>query len=92
MTPKAVDSTRYKLHVVTFSVVREADFSGTRVSPRSRSKLNDPEAVAHLSRQIIANDAREHFWTLMLDVQNGLVAAHEVSKHGHALCLLGSPA
>jgi DNA repair protein RadC len=79
MALKAADPTRYTLHVVTFSVVREPDSSGTRVPSRSRAKLNDPAAVAQLGRQIIADDAREHFWTLMLDSQNGLVAAHEVS-------------
>ena len=77
MAPQAADPTRYTLHVVTFSVVREPDPSGTCGS--SRAKLSDPAAVARLGRQIIADDAREHFWTLMLDSQNGLVAAHEVS-------------
>jgi DNA repair protein RadC len=79
MAPKAADPTRYTLHVVSFSVVREPDPLGSCAPSRSRSKLNDPAAVAQLGRQIIADDAREHFWTLMLDSQNGLVAAHEVS-------------
>ncbi len=77
MAPKAADPTRYTLHVVTFSVVREPGPSGARVT--SRSKLHDPAAVAQLGRQIIADDAKEHFWVLLLDSQNGLVAAHEVS-------------
>ena len=78
MAPKAADSTRYTLHVVSFSVVREtAAPDGGRSSPRPT--LSDPRGVAALARQIIADDAREHFWTLMLDAHNGLVAAHEVS-------------
>jgi DNA repair protein RadC len=79
MAPKAADPTRYTLHVVSFSVVREPDPSVTRAPSRSRPKLSDPAAVAQLGRQIIADDAKEHFWTLMLDSQNGFVAAHEVS-------------
>ena len=74
MTPKSTDPSRYKLHVVSFSVVREAG-----PEPRPRPKLNDPSAVADLARQIIADDAKEHFWVLLLDGQNRLVAAHEVS-------------
>ena len=78
MAPKATDPTRYTLHVVSFSVVREtAAPAGGPISPRPT--LSDPRVVADLARQIIADDAREHFWTLMLDAQNGLVAAHEVS-------------
>jgi len=79
MTPKAADPTRYKLHVVSFSVMREPAPSVPRPPSHSRPRLNDPAAVASLARQIIADDAKEHFWTLMLDAQNGLVAAHEVS-------------
>src|SRR5262245_50335632 len=78
MAPKAADPTRYKLHVVSFSVVREDAPLDARRAP-SRPKLSDPAAVARLGRQIVADDAREHFWALLLDAQNGLVAAHEVS-------------
>jgi DNA repair protein RadC len=74
MTPKSADPSRYKLHVVSFSVVREA-----APEHQPRPKLNDPNAVAHLARQIITDDAKEHFWMLLLDAQNGLVAAHHVS-------------
>jgi DNA repair protein RadC len=78
MSPKAADPTRYKLHVVSFSVVRENDAPpNRRISPRT--KLSDPRVVAHPAHQIIADDAKEHFWILMLDSQNALVAAHEVS-------------
>jgi DNA repair protein RadC len=79
MSPKAADPTRYKLHVVSFSVMRDSAPAVPRPSSHSRPKLNDPAAVANLARQIIADDAREHFWVLMLDSQNRLVAAHEVS-------------
>jgi DNA repair protein RadC len=79
MAPRAVDPTRYKLHVVSFSVVREPAPSPTSTASRSRTRLNDPAPVAHLARQLVADDAREHFWALLLDSQNGLVAAHEVS-------------
>ena len=74
MTPKSADPGRYTLHVVSFSVVREP-----APEDHPHPKLNDPAAVAHLARQIIADDAKEHFWALLLDSQNGLVAAHEVS-------------
>jgi len=59
---------------MSFSVVREA-----APEPGPRATLNDPNAVAHLARQIITDDAKEHFWMLLLDAQNGLVAAHHVS-------------
>jgi DNA repair protein RadC len=73
MAPRAADPTKYKLHVVSFSVLRES-------APETpRPTLSDPSAVAHLARQILADDAREHFWVLLLDSQNALVAAHEVS-------------
>ena len=74
MTPKSADLSRYNLHVASFSVVREA-----APAEQPRATLNDPNAVARLARQIIADDAKEHFWALVLDSQNGLVAAHEVS-------------
>jgi len=78
MAPKPADPSRYKLHVVSFSVVRE-NAAPDSAGASSRPKISDPAAVAHLARQIIADDAKEHFWALMLDSQNGLVAAHEVS-------------
>jgi DNA repair protein RadC len=46
---------------------------------KPRPKLDNPALVAGLARQLISDDAKEHFWTLMLDSQNRLVAAHEVS-------------
>ncbi len=75
MAPRSVDPTKYKLHVVSFSVLRE----GEEERAGTRPVLSDPAAVAALARQIIADDAKEHFWILMLNAQNRLVAAHEVS-------------
>ncbi len=57
MAPRAADPTKYKLHVVSFSVVRE----GAEENAGTRPVLSDPAAVAALARQIIADDAREHF-------------------------------
>lgn len=79
MAPRAADPTRYKLHVVSFSIVREPEPSPTSTASRSRTRLNDPASVAYLARQLVADGAREHFWALLLDSQNGLVAAQEVS-------------
>ncbi len=70
--PRATDPTAYRMHVVSFSVCRESNAG-------ERSILSDPAAVATLARQLIADDAKEHFWILMLNAQNRLVAAHEVS-------------
>jgi DNA repair protein RadC len=75
MTPRPVDRTKYNLHVVSFSVVRE----DTEDHTGKRPILSEPAAVAALARQIIADDAKEHFWALLLNSQNRLVAAHEVS-------------
>jgi DNA repair protein RadC len=62
----------YRLNVVTFSVVREPEAPAPR-------KLTGPAEVAALAREIIPDDAREHFVALYLNAQNGLVAVHEVS-------------
>jgi DNA repair protein RadC len=72
---RPVDPTEYEHHVVSFSVVRESaeEKAGTR------PVLSEPTAVTALARQIIADDAKEHFWILMLNAQNRLVAGHEVS-------------
>jgi DNA repair protein RadC len=77
MAQRPVDPTKYKLHVVSFSVVRE----GTEENGNAGKHpvLSEPVAVAALARQIIADDAKEHFWALLLNSQNRLVAAHEVS-------------
>jgi RadC-like JAB domain-containing protein len=75
MAPRPADPSKYNLHVVSFSVLRE----GTGENVGRRPLLSEPAAVAALARQIIADDAKEHFWALLLDSQNRLVAAHEVS-------------
>ena len=75
MAPKAVDPTKYKLHVVSFTCLRE----DSEQSVVAQEPISAPEAAAALARQIIADDAKEHFWILLLNSQNRLVAAHEVS-------------
>jgi DNA repair protein RadC len=75
MAPRPVDGTKYNLHVVSFSVVRE----GTEENAGKQPVLSDPASVAALARQIITDDSKEHFWALLLNSQNRLVALHEVS-------------
>ena len=75
MAPRPVDPTKYNLHVVSFSVVRE----GSEENADKRPVLSEPASVAALARQLIADDAKEHVWALLLNAQNRLVAAHEVS-------------
>jgi len=67
--PGPVNST---IDVVRFTVVREA----AAAPPRT---LSEPGAVADLARELIPDDAREHFGILLLNAQNGLIAYHEVS-------------
>ena len=62
----------YAVNVVRFTVVREAP----TVTPRT---LSAPDAVAALARDLIPDDAREHFGIFMLNARNGLVGYHEVS-------------
>lgn len=64
----------YQVHVVTFQVVREADAGDPR-------QLGNPEAVVALVEGVglIPDDAKEHFFVLLLDAQNTFVAAHPVS-------------
>lgn len=63
----------YRVRAVSFRLVREPD------APRGRPRLSDPATAATFTRQLLPDDAREHFGILMLDAQNGLVAYHEVS-------------
>jgi hypothetical protein len=44
-----------------------------------RAFLDNPAAVAALARQLILDDAREHFLILCLNAQNRLIASHEIS-------------
>jgi DNA repair protein RadC len=63
----------YTVRVVRFAVVREP------AAPPLPRSLSDPGAVAELARELIADDAREHFGVFMLNAQNRLLAYHEVS-------------
>lgn len=42
-------------------------------------RLMDPTATASFSRHLIPDDVKEHFWIIMLNAQNRVVAFHEVS-------------
>ena len=65
---------RYRLKLATWTVVREPG----QPSPR---RLNDPESVAALARDLLSanDDEKEHFWVLLLNTQNHLTCAHHVS-------------
>jgi DNA repair protein RadC len=62
----------YTVDVVKFRVVREAGHM-------ERAPLSDVATAATLAAALIPDDAREHFWLLLLDAQNRLVAGDEVS-------------
>lgn len=68
----APGSRSYNINMVTFRVVRDASSS-------REYYLNGPHEVAALAREIIPDDAREHFVALYLSSRNTLIAAHEVS-------------
>jgi DNA repair protein RadC len=61
----------YSVKSVTFRLVREPS--------AARALLDSPAAVAALARQLIPDDAREHFLILCMNAQNRLIASHEVS-------------
>jgi DNA repair protein RadC len=65
---------RYRLKLATWTVVREAG----QPSPR---RLDSPTVVADLARDLIraADDGREHFWCVLLDVQLRYLMHTEVS-------------
>lgn len=67
---------RYKLKVVSWTVVREPGQPAV-------NDLSNPQAVALLAQDLARehDDDTEHFWILILDVQNKLKCVHEVS-HG----------
>lgn len=62
----------YRVHLATFRVRRDV----TAPDPRL---ITDAKEVAALARDLIPDDAREHFLSLMLNTQNVLVAAHHVA-------------
>jgi DNA repair protein RadC len=64
-------SKRYVRHV-SYLVVREHE-------PANREQVGSPEQAAALARRLIADDDREHFWTMFLDSQNRVTAVHHVS-------------
>jgi DNA repair protein RadC len=70
--PRATDPTAYQMNVVTFSVVREPGAA-------TRRRVSEPADAVALVRELIVDDAKEHFWILMLTTQNTLIATHEVS-------------
>jgi DNA repair protein RadC len=72
IAPAGAVPVNYAVNVVRFTVVREAP----SVAPRT---LCDPDAVAALARDLIPDDAREHFGVFLLNARNGLVGYHEVS-------------
>lgn len=61
----------YRVNIASFTVVRETAQAG--------ATLGNPEAAAEVARQLIPDDAKEHFGVFCLNTQNKLVAYHEVS-------------
>src|SRR5688572_8965778 len=41
---------------------------------------SSPRAIARFARALFPDDGREHFWILLLDSRNHLVATHHVSS------------
>src|SRR3989442_7782699 len=70
--PSARTPANYRVRVVRFSIVRDGHAEPPRI-------LSDPDAAATLAREMIPDDAREHFGVFFLNARNGLVAYHEVS-------------
>ena len=73
IAPADAKPVNYAVNVVRFAVVREAPAGAPRT-------LAGPDAVAALARDLIPDDAREHFGVFLLNTRNGLVAYHEVSS------------
>jgi DNA repair protein RadC len=69
----AMPSANYRVTEVRFTVLREA------TERLHRRRLDSPQAVAELVRQLIPDDAREHFGVVLLDAKLQLVAWHHVS-------------
>src|SRR5205809_737372 len=64
----------YEVHVVKFTVVREPG------ATLARPLLSSPAEVVPVVRELLPDDAREHFFALYLDTRNRLLAVHEVSS------------
>ena len=68
---KIASPQNYGINLVSFTVVRE--------STTPRETISAPSDVVRIGRALIPDDAREHFYLLLLNAQNALVAAHHVS-------------
>jgi DNA repair protein RadC len=64
----------YRITQVRFTVCREG-----AVSTTSKLRIDQPLPAAQLARELIVDDAREHFWAIYLNARNRMVATHEVS-------------
>lgn len=65
-------TSNYRVREIRFTVAREA-------GAPPRLVLDQPTLVAQLARQLIADDAKEHFWIALLDSKNQVVAWHHMS-------------
>jgi DNA repair protein RadC len=67
-------STRYRLKLATWIVVRDAE----EPSPR---KINNPEDTARLAQELAtaADDDRERFWVVLLNTKHRYLMHTEVS-------------
>lgn len=62
----------YTIKEVRFRVVRDKGAPDPSI-------LDQPNKVAELARELIPDDAREHFYAFYLNSRNCLIATHEVS-------------
>ena len=67
-------STRYRLKLATWTVVREPGQPSPRI-------LSEPESVVALARDFLASadDDKEHFWAIFVNAQNHYLFHTEVS-------------
>lgn len=63
----------YRIDSVRFLVCRAG------AAATERPTFSQPSDAAALARELIPDDAREHFLALYLNARNGLGASHEVS-------------
>jgi len=71
-TPRLSDRQNYCVHEVRFTVVRESGAPDPWL-------LDQPSKAAELARDVLPDDAREHFAVFCLDARLKLVALHFVS-------------
>src|SRR5712692_3361140 len=69
-----MQSTRYRLKLATWTVVREPGQPSPRI-------LSEPETVVALARDFLAeaDDDKEHFWAIFVNAQNHYLMHTEVS-------------